>query len=145
VRATVVAGTLSGVPSTVHAVAAGRSVLASTRAAGTILGRPTLTRGLLVHAGLSAWWSGVLAVVLPRRASAGWGALAGLAIGVLDLGIARRRYPAIDALPRWPQLADHVAFGTLAGLVLGRGDAVQVPRPRRPGATSSRQKRQKPS
>ena len=53
-----------------------------------------------------------------------WGALAGLAIGGLDLGIAARRVPAIAALPQVPQLADHVAFGAVAGWML-RSPAVR--------------------
>jgi hypothetical protein len=120
-RALLVAGVLSGVPSTLHAVVARRPVLASTRAAGTLLGRPTVPRGLVAHAAISAWWTGVLAATLPRRHAAWWGAAAGIGIGLLDLGIvADHRVPAIAALPRMPQLADHVAFGALAGAVLGR-------------------------
>ncbi len=109
---------LSGVPSTVHAVVTGRSVLASTRAAGTLLGRATVPRGILAHVVITCGWTTVLSLVLPARRPAVWGAVAGLGIGVLDLGIARRRFPAIAALPRVPQLADHVAFGVLAGAVL---------------------------
>ena len=60
----------------------------------------------------------VLSLVLPDRRTAMWGAIGGLGIGLLDLRIARRRFPAIDALPRWPQLADHVAFGALVGAAL---------------------------
>ena len=121
-RAAVVAGVFSGIPSTMHAVGAERPVLASTRAAGTMLGRPTVLRGLVAHAVVSAWWTGVLAAVLPRSGRAAWGALAGLGIGLVDLGvIARRRFPAIASLPRWPQLADHVAFGALVGATLGSG------------------------
>jgi hypothetical protein len=111
---------LSGVPSTLHAVLTHCPVLGSTRAAGSMLGRSTVLRGVVVHAVLSAWWTGVLAVVLPRSRRAAWGAAAGLGIGLLDLGVvARRRFPTIAALPRRPQLADHVAFGALVGAVLG--------------------------
>jgi hypothetical protein len=121
-RAAVVAGALSGIPSTLHAVATRQPVLASTRAAGTVLGRATLPRGIVVHAAVTAWWTGVLAATLPRRRAACWGAVAGLAIGLLDLGVvARARFPEIARLPRWPQLADHVAFGALAGAILGTG------------------------
>jgi len=48
------------------------------------------------------------------------GRLGGLGIAALDLGIAQRRFPAIAALPRAPQVADHVAFGAIVGAVLGR-------------------------
>jgi hypothetical protein len=37
---------------------------------------------------------------------------------VLDLSIARRRHPAIAALPTAAQLADHLAFGALAARAL---------------------------
>lgn len=68
----------------------------------------------------------MLAAALPRRWTVAWGAFAGLAIGVLDLGVAARRFPAIAALPRGPQLADHVAFGSIVGAVLDHS------RPHRP-------------
>jgi hypothetical protein len=121
-RAAVVGGVLSGVPSALHAALTHRPPLESTRAAGTLLGRPSVPRGLVAHAAVTVWWTCVLAVALPRRRAAAWGAAAGLGIGLLDLGVvAGRRSPAIAALPRWPQLADHVAFGALAGAVLGTG------------------------
>lgn len=93
-------------------------MLDSTRAAGTLIGRATVTRGIVAHVVITCGWTTVLSLVLPARRPAAWGAVAGLAIGVLDLGIARRRFPAIAGLPRAPQLADHVAFGVLAGAVL---------------------------
>jgi hypothetical protein len=118
VPAALLAGTLSGLPSTVHALARGRSPLAATRAAGVLLGRPGVVRGAVAHAALSAAWASVLVVVLPRRREPVWGALAGLVIAALDLGLAERRWPEIAALPTAPQVADHVAFGALAGAVL---------------------------
>ena len=77
-------------------------------------------RGAVAHVAITGWWTAVLAAVLPRRRTAAWGALAGLAIGLLDLAVARRRFPAIAALPRGAQLADHVVFGTLVGVVVAR-------------------------
>jgi hypothetical protein len=62
----------------------------------------------------------VLARLLPRRHAAVWGAVAGLAIAALDLGVVGRRVPAIRELPQGPQWADHVAFGALVGWSLGR-------------------------
>jgi hypothetical protein len=56
-------------------------------------------------------------------------AAAGLAIAALDLGIARRRYPAIAALDQFPQWLDHVAFGVVAGRCLGDLGLGQRPRP----------------
>jgi hypothetical protein len=116
--AAAVAGALSGIPSTVHALATGRSPLAAARAAGELLGGPGLARGAVAHAAMSLGWTVVLARLLPRRRRGRWGAAAGLAIAALDLSIARRSYPTIAALPTLPQVADHVAFGALVGTTL---------------------------
>ncbi len=122
VAAAVVAGVLSGAPSTIHALVTGRPVLGAARAAGEVLGRSGLARGLVAHAALSLAWAGVLAAVLPRRRRVLGGALAGLAIAGLDLTVAERRFPDIAALPRLPQVLDHVAFGALVGVVLEAAD-----------------------
>jgi hypothetical protein len=53
---------------------------------------------------------------------AGAGALAGLGIAGLDLGLLGRRFPHVRALPLAPQLADHLAFGAIAGVLLARED-----------------------
>jgi len=126
-RAGVVAAVLSGAPSTVHALASGRSPLDAVEAAGTLLlpdDAPPSARaaaGVLAHGAISLGWGVVLAVVLPRRRTVVWGALAGLAIAGLDLGVlGRRRWPRIRALPLGPQVADHVAFGALVGAVVSR-------------------------
>jgi hypothetical protein len=129
-----VAGVLSGVPSTVHAVAAGRDPLAAARAAGNLLlpasARPAalLAAGGLAHGVISLGWGTVLAVAVRRTSVASpvaAGALAGAVIAALDLGLlahgpAGRRWPLIRALPVGPQVADHLAFGAVAGAVLGR-------------------------
>jgi hypothetical protein len=114
----VVAGTLSGIPSTIDALVRRRSILESTRAAGTLLGRRSVVRGAVAHAGLSFGWSAVLTALVPRRHEPAWGALAGAGIAALDLGLARLRWPAIAALPTGPQVADHIAFGALVGVAL---------------------------
>ncbi len=115
---------VGGVPSTSHAVATRGDVLESTRAAATIL-VPRETRpdrllivGGFVHAAISFGWTLVLARMLPPRHRVATGALAGLAIGALDLGIACRAVPRVAALPLVPQLADHMAFGAAVGFVL---------------------------
>lgn len=114
--------TVSGLPSTVIALVRGDDVLASSRAAGTLLGKPSLLRGLVAHAGLSLWWATALRAVLPRRHAAAWGAAAGTAIAVLDLGVvARRWFPAVRALPQSPQYLDHVAFGVTVALTVECG------------------------
>ena len=126
-RAGAVAAVLSGAPSTVHALASGRSPFDAVEAAGTLLlpdDAPPSARaaaGVLAHGAISLGWGVVLAVVLPRRRTVVWGALAGLAIAGLDLGVlGRRRWPRIRALPLGPQVADHVAFGALVGAVVSR-------------------------
>jgi hypothetical protein len=108
----------------VHALATGRDPLEATRAAGSIL-LPDETRtprlvaaSVPVHLALSIGW----AVVLQRAGvrGAALGALAGLAIAALDLGIVGRRLPRVRALPLAPQVADHVAYGVVVGIVLAR-------------------------
>jgi len=139
-----VAGVLSGLPSTVHAWLTGRDPLAAARAAGNLLlpadAGPValLAAGGLAHGVISLGWGTVLAVAVRRtsvlsfrgtppgpRASLAAGAIAGAAIAALDLGLlahgpAGRRWPLIRALPVGPQIADHLAFGALAGAVLRR-------------------------
>jgi hypothetical protein len=113
-----VAGTLSGAPSTLHAVLSARDVLETVRAAGSIVGRPTVTGGVGTHAGVSLAWGVLLAGFLPRHRTVWWGAAAGLMIAALDLGVIGRRVPRVRSLPLWPQVADHLAYGMVAGWVL---------------------------
>jgi hypothetical protein len=128
-KAGAIAGALSGALSTTHALATGRSPFDAVRAAGTLLlpdegpPRELLVAGVAAHSAISLAWGLVLALLLPRRRSALWGALAGLVIAVLDLGILGHRWPRIQALPRAPQIADHVAFGAVVGAVLSRTTA----------------------
>jgi hypothetical protein len=119
-----VAGVLSGAPSTAHALLTRGDPLEATAAAGSLLLRRETSRARLlaaavpVHAALSVGWGVVLSAVLPRRHPAAWGALAGLAIAVLDLSVAARWFPHVRALPLAPQVADHLAYGAIAGAVL---------------------------
>ncbi len=118
------AAALSGLPSTLHALATGGDPLAATKAAGSILlPRETRTLPLVlaaapVHVALSLGW----AVVLQRGRVRGAvpGAAAGLAIAAFDLGVVGRRFPRIRALPLAPQVADHLAYGAVVGFVLAR-------------------------
>lgn len=118
-------GALSGIPSTVWTLVRGGDPLEAVRAAGTLVRSPAAGPASLVVAGAGAHtvisfaWAMLLAVVLPEHRTRTAGAAAGLAIAVLDLGAVGRRYPAIRALPAWPQIADHVAFGLLVGAVVG--------------------------
>ena len=122
----VIAPTISGLPSTVHALVTGADPWAATSAAGSLL-LPDETRrsrlviaASVVHGGLSFGWAAALAASLPRRHTAAWGAAAGLAIAALDLGVVGRRHPRIPALPLLPQVADHVAYGITVGAVIAR-------------------------
>lgn len=126
--ATVAAAAFSGVPGTSWTVLTGGDLLESTRAAATLLPgqreKPTVAAGIVAHLGMSTAWTLVLSGVIPRRGAkvgAAVGAVAGLAIAVLDMGIiAKRHFPAMAALPQIPQYADHIAFGAIAGAILGR-------------------------
>ncbi|HWL32241.1 MAG TPA: hypothetical protein VNP89_01445 [Gaiellaceae bacterium] len=121
-RAAAWAAALSGIPSTAYALATGRDPLEAAYAAGAILlPRETSPQRLLaaavpVHLGVSLVWTVVLdrAGVLGARR----GAVAGLAIGALDLGLAGRLFPRIRRLSVGPQLADHAVFGAIAGRLL---------------------------
>jgi hypothetical protein len=125
-----VAGLVSGAPSTVHALVTGRDPLAAARAAGTLVlpaGAPPgrlLVAGAVAHTSISLGWGTVVSVALPGLsrlsivAAAAWGGAAGLAIAALDLGVFGRHRPPVRALPLWPQVADHVAFGLVTGALL---------------------------
>ncbi|WP_285747724.1 hypothetical protein [Lentzea sp. NBRC 105346] len=114
-RALAVAAVVSGIPSTVHAIATRRDPLAATRAAGSLLGGG-VAAGVVAHLGISAWWTLVLTKAHVRGAARG--AAAGAAIALLDLEIIGRRYPEIRALPRVPQWLDHIVFGAVVGALL---------------------------
>ncbi len=79
---------------------------------------PLLLAAVPVHIGISLGWALVLARVLPRRGTVGWGAVAGLAIAALDLNVPGARTAAVRELVTWPQVADHVAFGVVVGVVV---------------------------
>lgn len=123
------AGLPSGLPSTVHALVTAGDPLRSTRAAGALLlgsdarSWRLVVAALPVHLTISGGWGMVLGASLPRRprsAAIVSGALAGLAIAALDLGTVGRRNRAVRALPLWPQVADHVAYGVLAAWLISR-------------------------
>jgi hypothetical protein len=132
VRAGLVAAVLSGAPSTAHALATRQDPLAATRAAGALLlPRETRTGRLLaaavpVHVAISLGWGVVLAALLPRRRTALWGALAGLGIAALDLHVPGERTAAVRELELWPQVADHLAYGVVVGVVVARRRALRL-------------------
>jgi hypothetical protein len=126
VRPWLAAAIVSGVPSTAYAVVTGRDPLEATKAAGALVvgedaPRPVqVAAAAPVHLAVSLFWGELLVRALPRRRRALWGAVAGLGIAALDLGVVGRRFPAIRRLPLGPQLADHALFGAVVG-ALSRG------------------------
>ena len=130
IAAGAVAAVVSGLPSTAWAVAAGHDPLEATLAAGTLLLPNETRRARLVaaaapvHATLSVGWAIVLARLLPPRRTVAAGALAGLGIAALDLGVAGRAFPRIRSLPLLPQLADHLVYGATVGFVVARRRAI---------------------
>ena len=119
-----VAAVVSGVPSSVWALATGRSLTEGALAAGSLMlpreQRPAvlLAAAVPVHLMLSLGWAFVMTATLPSRRTLGWATLAGLGIAALDLGVIGRRLPRIRALPLPPQVADHLAYGATVGIVL---------------------------
>jgi hypothetical protein len=119
-----IAAVLSGAPSTAHAMLTGRGALEASLAAGTLVTPherrtgPLLLAATVLHIALSLGWALVLAAELPNRRTTGLGALAGLGIAALDLGLIGRRVVRIRALPQIPQVADHLAYGATVGAVL---------------------------
>ena len=122
-RAAAWAAALSGIPSTLHALATGRAPLEAVLAAGSVLLPHETNRVKLVaaavpvHLAVSLAWT----VALDRAGvrTARGGALAGVAIAALDLGVAAHAYPRVRALPLLPQVLDHAAFGAIVGRLLG--------------------------
>ena len=135
---------VSGAPSTLHALLTGRDPLAASVAAGSlVLPHESRTPALLlvavpVHVALSLGWAVLLAAVLPRRHTVAVATAAGLAIAALDLGLVGRRFPRIRELAPLPQVADHLAFGAVAGMVLRRRRAGRPDRAGPPGAGRAR-------
>jgi hypothetical protein len=125
-RAGMVAAVVSGAPSTLYSISAGRDPLEATIAAGSMLLPNEDRRARLVaaaiptHLALSALWGVALAAVLPRARPIAVGTLAGVGIGAFDLLVVGRAFPRIKALPLVPQLADHVAFGITVAVMLSR-------------------------
>jgi len=120
-----IAAVVSGAPSAAHALLSSRNPLEASLTAETLLLLPRerqpgrlLLAAAPVHIALSLAWALLLAVVLPRRRTAAWAAMAGLGIAALDLGLVGRRFPRIRALPQLPQVADHLTYGAAVGAVL---------------------------
>jgi len=113
---------LSGAPSTLWALWTGADPGEATWAAGAMLlaadsPRPLLFMAAgLVHGTVSAFWTLVGGLLLPRWHTTWWAMLFAAAIGVLDLCvIAPAWFPGIAALAFWPQMADHLMWGVCLG------------------------------
>ena len=131
-----VATVFSGIPSTVHALVIGADPFEATRAAGMMILPPQATLGELVaaaavaHGAVSLFWASVFAIALPRRRLVPWAAVGAAAVALLDLRVlAPLLFPSIDALPFWPQFADHLAWGALLGVTLQRRLAARSLKP----------------
>ena len=111
---------LSGIPSTVFALATGGDAMEATRAAGAMVGRPdSLVAAGAVHSAVSFFWASVLWLELPRGQTTLWALAAAAAIAVLDLQvIAPIVFPEVAALAFWPQFADHLMWGACVGVTL---------------------------
>jgi hypothetical protein len=130
-EASLYASIFAGLPSTLYAFVKHRSVRSAgvyvydaTRAVGTLVppGRPGFGRGAVVHFAISVLCGELLARTLPPDRSAAWGAAGGFVIGVVNVGVIGRSFPAISDLPLVPQLADNVMFGTVFAVAFDRRD-----------------------
>lgn len=116
---------LSGAPSTLHALVSGGDLLEATRAAGAMLIDEDASTAMLfaaaavVHPAVSAFWTLLFAKLLPRTRVLLWSLVGAALIALLDLRvIAPMLFPAVAALPFWPQLADHLMWGACLGATL---------------------------
>lgn len=129
IEATMGAAVLGGLPSTTHALADKKDLVAALRQGadatariGTLVPpfRPGIGRGVIAHAIVSMLAGELLAHTLPSRASPAWGAAAGAAMGWCNLVVIGRRIPALAELPLGPQIADNIAFGIVFAVVADR-------------------------
>ena len=121
-------GVVGGIPSTVYALLTGGVALEAVDAVASMAGAahlpllPRLLIAAIVHVLISLVWTAALVVILPGRWRAWWsGAAAGVVVAVFDLQvIAPAMFPAVATLEFWPQLADHLVWGTCVGAMLSR-------------------------
>ena len=118
---------LSGIPSTLYALATGGDPAAATRAAGAML-LPSqtgygqlLVAAALVHGLVSLFWAVLLWIALPERHTTLWALAASVAIAFVDLRlVAPAFFPEVAALAFGPQLADHLMWGACVGVAFQR-------------------------
>jgi hypothetical protein len=94
----------------------------ATRAIGVLVppGRPNLVGGVVAHFAISAAAGELFGRFLPVRHSVVWGAAGGAVMGLVNVGLIGRRFPAVRALPFGRQIADNVAFGVIFAAVADR-------------------------
>jgi hypothetical protein len=137
-EATAVASILAGAPSLITAFSrdgiggAWHYGLRATRAVGALIppGRPNLLTGVAGHFAISTAAGEVFGLFLPQRHSVAWGAAGGAVMGLVNVGLIGRRFPAIRELPFGRQVADNIAFGVIFAVVADRGktgDALDRP------------------
>jgi hypothetical protein len=115
----------SGAPSTVFALLTGADPVEATRAAAAMLAPldgtwlQLLMAAGIVHSAVSLFWTLAFGALLPRRHVLAWALAGSAAVALLDLRvIAPLFFPAVAALPFWPQFADHLMWGACVGLTL---------------------------
>jgi hypothetical protein len=118
------AAVLGGIPSTAWALLTGGDPLQATRAAGAMLipsssdSAHLIAAAVVVHLAVNYFWAAVLVALLPKRSFLASYIAAAVLIGLLDLKlIARAFFPEVHALPFLLQMADHVAWGAVLGVV----------------------------
>ncbi len=116
----------SMVPSAVQARVTGGRWWASEMAAGNLVLHASASPqrlvgiGTAVRSAVALNWGLVLSRWLDRRHPVLHGAGAGLALFAFQYLLVGRRRPLVRDLPAWPQVADHLVYGTVAGAVLAR-------------------------
>ncbi|MBW2279781.1 MAG: hypothetical protein JRG76_07165 [Deltaproteobacteria bacterium] len=119
------AGLVSGVPSTVYLLVTGGDLFASLDALVAMVTSRDLAMpyhvavAAGVHFAVSFGWAAVLVALVPRRAPVLGALAASVLIALVDLElIAPYFFAEVAALPFLPQLADHLAWGAVVGVVL---------------------------
>lgn len=131
--AAILAGILSGIPSTTWAIVTGGDIWEATIAAGAVLigtdatFAQLLAAATVAHGGMSLFWACVLCAILPKKRPLIGGAIAGVFIAVLDIILIGQAFPAIRELAFLPQLADHMMFGAVVGAVVGNSRSRVTP------------------
>ena len=126
-RAGTLAALVSGVPSLTWLLVTGGDLSAPINAVAAMVGATDapvtlrLAAATAVHFAVSLLWAAILVLSIPRRRPIVGSIAAGIAIAFLDLRvIAPRFFPEAAALSFPLQLADHVVWGLIVGIVIRR-------------------------